>query len=81
MENQLEIIADAYDKLIEFGRKGIDQYKDLPDYILNDPDYSEWKREGEKGNHRGSENKDIKDYLESVYKVKKNKNNSESVIK
>jgi SAM-dependent methyltransferase len=63
MENQLTIIANAYDKLIEFGRKGIDSHKDLPDCILNDPDYPEWKSEKEKGNHRGSENKDIKEYL------------------
>jgi len=63
MENQLVIIANAYDKLIESGRKGIVQNKILPDYILNDPDYPEWKSGKEKGNHRGSENKDIKDYL------------------
>ncbi len=39
VKNQLESIADTYDKAIDLGRKGIDLYKDLPEYITNDPDY------------------------------------------
>jgi SAM-dependent methyltransferase len=62
MDNQLKIIAKSYDKTIDFGRKGIDLYKDLPDYITNDPDYQKWEMELENGTE-GSSCKEIRDYL------------------
>lgn len=40
MESKLDIVAKSYDNTIEYGRKGIDLYKDLPEYITNDPDYA-----------------------------------------
>lgn len=62
MESKLDIIAKSYDKTIEYGRKGIDLYKDLPEYIVNDLDYAKWKAELEYGTF-GSECEKIKDYL------------------
>jgi len=62
MDNQLELIAKSYDKAIDLGRKGINLYKDLPEYITNAPDYPKYKMEMEVGSG-GSECKEIKDYL------------------
>jgi len=39
VDNRLEAIARSYDKAIDLGRRGIDQYQELPEYITNDPDY------------------------------------------
>lgn len=39
MNNQLELVAKSYDKAIDLGRKGIDSYKELPEFITNHPDY------------------------------------------
>lgn len=61
-ENQLELVAKSYDKAIDFGRRGIDLYTELPDYIINDPDYPKWKTELEDG-FGGSECIEIKNYL------------------
>ena len=58
MEQQLELIAKSYDKAIEFGKQGIDLYKDLPEYITNDPDFSKWSNE-----EGGSSCNHIKEYL------------------
>lgn len=44
MENQLELVAQSYDKAIDWGRRGIDLYKELPEYITNDPDYPSLKK-------------------------------------
>lgn len=60
MNNQLELVAKSYDKGIEFGKKGIDLYNDLPDHITNDPDFHLWKHDNMNGDS-GSE--EIKDYL------------------
>jgi SAM-dependent methyltransferase len=60
MENQLELIAKSYDKAIEFGKRGIDLYNDLPEYITNDPDFQKWKQEYV---HGDSGYKEIKEYL------------------
>jgi SAM-dependent methyltransferase len=60
MENQLELIAESYDKAIEFGKRGIDLYNDLPEYITNDPDFQKWKQEYV---HGDSGCKEIKEYL------------------
>jgi len=62
MENQLELIAKAYDKAIDLGRKGISL--DLPKYITDDPDYFFFQKSMEELDPDSSSgHKDIKDYL------------------
>lgn len=61
-ENQLQSVAKSYDKTIDFGRKGIDLYNKLPDYILNDPDYPKYEAELNSG-FGGSEYIEIENYL------------------
>ena len=39
MKNQLELVAESYDRGIELGRKGIDSYSNFPSYITNHPNY------------------------------------------
>ncbi len=39
MRNQLKFVAESYDKAIDLGRRGIDLYKELPEYITSDPNY------------------------------------------
>lgn len=63
MRNQLETIAYSYDKGIEFGRKGIDLYKDLPEYITNDPDYPLFQKMILEGGTSDSGRTEIKEYL------------------
>lgn len=61
-QNSLDIIAKSYDIDIEYGRKGINLYENLPEHITNDPDYPKWETELENGTG-GSEDVHIKDYL------------------
>lgn len=63
MENQLELIAISYDKGIDFGRKGIDLYEDLPEDITNHPDYPLFKKLKMEGLLSDSGRKEIKDFL------------------
>lgn len=60
MENHLELIAKSYDKTIELGKKGIDLYNDLPEYITKNPNYQNWKQECA---HGDSGCNDIMEYL------------------
>lgn len=63
MEKQLKLIGESYDRTIEFGKKGVDLYEDLPEYITNDPQYAifqKWKTENTLSD---SGRKEIKDYL------------------
>lgn len=62
MQSQLGLVAKSYDKTIDLGRRGIDLYKELPDYITNDPYYLAFKAELE-GGFRGSEYIEIQNYL------------------
>ena len=39
MKNQLELVAESYDRGIELGRKGINSYDNFPSYITNHPNY------------------------------------------
>ena len=39
MKNQLELVAESYDRGIELGRKGIDSYDNFPSYITSHPYY------------------------------------------
>jgi SAM-dependent methyltransferase len=69
MENQLELIANAYDKAIDLGRKGISL--DLPEYITDDPDYNFFQKSlKEIDPDSSSGHKDIKDYLSPDKKMK-----------
>lgn len=63
MEIQLELVSKSYDKAIDFGRKGIDLYEDLPEYITNHPDYPMFQRLRKEGSLSDSGRKEIKDYL------------------
>ncbi|WP_066714809.1 class I SAM-dependent methyltransferase [Clostridium sp. Marseille-P299] len=55
MENQLELIAKSYDKGIECGKKGINLYNDLPEYITNNPNFQKWKQECTNGDSGSTE--------------------------
>jgi len=63
MEKQLELISISYDKAIDFGRRGIDLYEDLPEHITNHPDYPMFQRLKMEGLLSDSGRKEIKDYL------------------
>ncbi|WP_040948967.1 class I SAM-dependent methyltransferase [Gorillibacterium massiliense] len=63
MDNQLELVSKSYDKAIDFGRKGIDLYEDLPEHITNHPDYPLFQRLKIEGELSDSGRKEIKDYL------------------
>ncbi|QUI24376.1 class I SAM-dependent methyltransferase [Vallitalea pronyensis] len=62
MENQLNLIAKSYDRGIDFGRRGIDLYEDLPEHITNHPNYPMFQRLKMEG-LSDSGRKEIKDYL------------------
>ena len=40
MKNQLELVAESYDRGIELGRKGIDSYDNFPSYYYEPPQLS-----------------------------------------
>jgi SAM-dependent methyltransferase len=63
MKSQLELVAKSYDKAIEFGKRGIDLYNDLPEYIINDPDYPMFQKARMEGLDSDSGRKEIRDYL------------------
>ncbi|BCJ94444.1 SAM-dependent methyltransferase [Anaerocolumna cellulosilytica] len=63
MENRLQIIAESYNRSIEFGRQGINLYEKLPDYIINDPDFPAYQKLNLSGELSGSEIKEIYNYL------------------
>lgn len=63
MENQLELVAKSYDKAIDFGRRGIDLYKVLPEHIKNNPDYPIFQKMIMEGGTSDSGRKEIRDYL------------------
>jgi SAM-dependent methyltransferase len=64
MERNLELIAKSYDRhFIEHGKQDALSYDNLPDYIINDPDYFKWKAEYEGENIDSESIIDIKNYL------------------
>ena len=63
MINQLELVAKSYDNSIEFGKRGIDLYRDLPEHIINDPDYPMFQKARTEGLDSDSGRKEIRDYL------------------
>jgi ubiquinone/menaquinone biosynthesis C-methylase UbiE len=70
MENQLELVAKSYDKAIDFGRMGIDLYKDLPEHIKNDPGYPLFEKMIMEGGTSDSGRKEIRDYLSPYTNMK-----------
>ncbi len=63
MEKHIELVAKSYDKAIEFGRKGIDLYKNLPDYITDDINYPLFLKLETEGSLSDSGRQEIKDFL------------------
>lgn len=61
MEKQLEMVAKAYDRGIDLGRKGIDLK--YPEYITNDPDYLLFLKATTEGLDSDSGSKEVRDYL------------------
>lgn len=61
MEKQLELVAQAYDRCINMGRKGIDS--EYPEYITSDPDYPLFLKARTEGFDSDSGSKDVRDYL------------------
>lgn len=63
METQIKEVAKSYDKAIDLGRKGIDLYNELPEYITNHPNYPLFQSLRSKGLLSDSARQEIKDYL------------------
>lgn len=65
MDKRLEDIAQSYDRAIELGSKGIDQYSDLPREITDDPRYQALRTtDGDVGiGDATSARAEIRDYL------------------
>ncbi len=63
MKNQLELVAKSYDKAIDMGRKGINSYKDLPEYITNHLDFPLYQKTQVDENFLDSGRQEIIDYL------------------
>lgn len=55
------MVAKAYDRAIELGRKGI--HLEYPEYITNDPDYPLFLKATREGLDSDSGSKEIRDYL------------------
>jgi ubiquinone/menaquinone biosynthesis C-methylase UbiE len=63
MEKQLELVAKSYDRAIDLGRKGIDDYNQLPEHIKNDPGYPLYQKMREEQSLSDSGRQEIVDYL------------------
>lgn len=63
MRNQLELVAKSYDKTIDLGRRGIDPYDNLPEFIKNDPGYPLFQKMREEQSLSDSGRQEIVDYL------------------
>ena len=63
MNKQLEMIAQSYDKGVDLGRKGINLYDELPDYITSQPDYPEFARLMKDEGLSDSKRIEVKEYL------------------
>lgn len=61
LKNQLELLAKAYDRSIDLGRKGIEL--EYPEHIKNDPDYQLFVKATSDGLDSDSGSKEVKDYL------------------
>lgn len=63
MNRQLELVAKAYDKGIDLGRKGIDSYDNLPSYITSHPYYPLFEKMRTNETLSDSARKEIVEYL------------------
>ncbi|WP_125142337.1 class I SAM-dependent methyltransferase [Clostridium transplantifaecale] len=70
MNSQLKSIAQSYDRAIELGKKGVDLYKNLPEYLKNDPDYSKFQMARECGIDSDSGRIEIRYFLSPAQKMK-----------
>ena len=61
--NHLNQVANSYDEAVEFGKKGINLYESLPEYIINDPDFHLYKELISGALPLGSECTEIREYL------------------
>lgn len=67
--DQLELVAKSYDKAIDLGRRGVDLYKELPEYITNDPNYLLFQKMQLEGNLSDSGRREIVDYLSPAKEI------------
>jgi ubiquinone/menaquinone biosynthesis C-methylase UbiE len=62
-KGQLNKISHSYDKGIDLGRKGINQYRNLPDDIINNPNYKLFEKMQNENNLSDSTRIEIYEYL------------------
>lgn len=63
MKEQLKLVGESYDNAIDLGRRGIDLYQELPEYITNDPDYPMYEHSQVNGTYADSGRQQIIEYL------------------
>ncbi|WP_086347585.1 class I SAM-dependent methyltransferase [Candidatus Enterococcus clewellii] len=63
MDKHLEQVGQSYDKAIDYGSKGIDLYQNLPDHIINDPDYLFYQKCESDSSFSDSGRKEIFEFL------------------
>lgn len=63
MKNQLELVSRSYDKAIDLGRRGIDLYKELPEFITNHPNFSLFQNMQTDESCSDSGRQEVLDYL------------------
>lgn len=65
MKTQLELIAQSYDKDIEYGKDGVNPYELLPESITNHKHYGDFVKSYDEVGSSDSKRKEIKDYLQA----------------
>lgn len=63
MKNQLELVSRSYDRTIDLGRRGIDLYKNLPEFITNHPNFPLFQKMQTDESLSDSGRPEIMDYL------------------
>jgi SAM-dependent methyltransferase len=63
LKDHLKAIADSYDRSIDLGRKGIDAYSNLPDFITSDPKFTLFQKMKEENTLSDSNRKEIYSFL------------------
>ena len=63
MKNQLELVAESYDRGIDLGRRGIDSYENLPSSITSHPNYPLFQQMRMNDTLSDSARKEIVEYL------------------
>jgi|GEM_PF-1413304 len=70
LEKHLELIALSYDKGIDMGRRGLNLYDDLPEYITSDKSYDLYINAIQQNNGSDSSRAEIKSFLAPNSKMK-----------